>query len=299
MRNHLNNKDNLSSPARRHFLHVLSAIASAAAVAPALSTSASAQAVPASPTPVTARSNPGCFLKGTHILTPQGLKHVESLSIGDYVITERGEAMPIRWIGHQMFRRGTSSRWPDSFHPICVARSALADNVPHAQLYLSPFHALFIDGVLIQVAPLVNGTSIIPAVPEGMKDIEYFNIELATHEVILAEGAPVETHLNTNGREHFANFVEYERLYGRETGPTVPYAPVYGYCGGRAHLTALLRLGISRLVDVRDPIQKAYDRIAARGIDLSLRPDWRAAAFGPSLKSQVPANLAGYPASLV
>ena len=42
--------------------------------------------------------------------------------------------------------------------------------------------------------------------------------------MILAEGAPVETYLNTNGREHLANFVEYERLYGRETGPTVPYA---------------------------------------------------------------------------
>ena len=146
-----------------------------------------------------------------------------------------------------------------------MARSALADNVPHAHLYLSPLHALFIDGVLIQVAPLVNGTSIIPAASEGMKDIEYFQIELATHEVILAEGAPVETYLNTNGREHFTNFVEYERLYGRETGPTVPYAPVYGYSNARAHLKALLRLGISHVVDVRDPIQRTYDRIAARG----------------------------------
>jgi Hint domain len=157
----------------------------------------------------------------------------------------------------------------DSVHPICVARSALADNVPHAHLYLSPLHALFIDSVLIQVAPLVNGTSIFPAAPEGITDIEYFQIELATHEVILAEGAPVETHLNTNGREHFTNFVEYERLYLCETGPTVPYAPVYGCSNARAHLKALLRLGVSRVVDVRDPIQRAYDRIAARGIDLT------------------------------
>jgi hypothetical protein len=141
--------------------------------------------------------------------------------------------------------------------------------VPHADLFLSPLHALFIDGVFIQVAPLVNGTSIIPAVPGGMKDIEYFSIELATHEVILAEGAHVETHLNTNGREHFTNFVEYERLYGREIGPTVPYAPVYGYSDARAHLKALVRLGISHVVDVRDPIQRVYDRIAARGINLT------------------------------
>ena len=269
MRDHLNNEDNLSSPARRHFLHVMSAIAGAAAVVPALSKSAQAQRIPGGGGGGGGRS-PGCFLRGTHILTSHGLKRVESLSIGDHVMTARGEAMPIRWIGRQIFRRGTSSRWPDSVHPIRVARSALADNVPHAHLYLSPLHALLIDGVLIQVAPLVNGTSITPAVPEGMKDIEYFHIELAAHEVILAEGAPAETYLNTNGREHFTNFVEYERLYGRETGPTVPYAPVYGYSGAQAHLKALVRLGISRVVDVRDPIQKAYDRIAVRGTKLAL-----------------------------
>jgi hypothetical protein len=270
MRDHLTT-DNLSSPARRHFLYVVGAVASVAA-APALSTLASAQSSPSalSPNvPVRPSRNAGCLLKGTHVLTRHGLKCVETLSIGDHVMTARGETMPIRWIGRQVFRRGTASRWPDSFHPICVARSALADNVPHEHLYISPLHALLIDGVLIQAGPLVNGTSIVPAVPEGMKDIEYFSIELATHEVVLAEGAPVETYLNTNGREHFTNFVEYERLYGRETGPTVPFAPVYGYSNARAHLKALLRLGISHVVDVRDPIQRAYDRIAARGTNLA------------------------------
>ena len=112
-------------------------------------------------------------------------------------MTSRGEVKPIKWIGRQHFTQGPSSRWPDSVHPIRVARSALADNVPHADLYLSPMHALFIDGVLIVVKDLVNGTSITRAVPEGMRDIEYFHIELETHEVILAEGAPVETLLDT------------------------------------------------------------------------------------------------------
>ena len=112
---------------------------------------------------------------------------------------------------------------------------------------------------------LVNGTSIARAVPESMREIAYFHIELETHEVILAEGAPVETLLVTNGRERFTNFVEYERLYGPEMGRAIaPYAPVLGYHGGRSHLNALLRLGASQVVDVRDPIQIAYDRIAAR-----------------------------------
>jgi hypothetical protein len=152
-----------------------------------------------------------------------------------------------------------------------VSRSALADNVPQADLYLSPGHCLFVDGVLIPVEHLVNGTSIAYAVPEGMTDIEYFHIELETHDVMLAEGAPVETLLVKQGREHFTNFVEYERLYGR--GPTVamvPCAPVLDYPGGRAHLKALLRLGVSRVVDVRDPVQIAYDRIAARSTEVVL-----------------------------
>jgi hypothetical protein len=71
---------------------------------------------------------------------------------------------------------------------------------------------VLIDDVLIEVKDLVNGISITRAVPEGTRDIEYFHIEIETHEVILAEGAPVETLLLTSGREHSSNFVEYERL---------------------------------------------------------------------------------------
>jgi len=126
-------------------------------------------------------------------------------------------------------------------------------------------HALLIDEVLIEAKDLVNGISIARARPEGMRDIDYFHIELETHEVILAEGAPIETLLVTNGRESFSNFVEYDRLCGPGVGAAmVPYAPMLGYSRSRAHLLALLRLGMSQVVDVRDPIQVAYDRIAAR-----------------------------------
>jgi hypothetical protein len=204
------------------------------------------------------------MLKGTRVLTPRGARRVEDLRIGDGLVTTRGEK-PIKWIGRQHFNRGRSARWPDSVHPIRVSRSALADNVPHTDLYLSPMHALLIDDVLIEAKDLVNGASITRAVPEGMRDIDYFHVELETHEVILAEGAPVETLLLTEGRENFSNFVEYERLYASDNGlAMVPYAPVLGYSRARAHLQALLRLGVSQVVDVRDPIQVAYDRIATR-----------------------------------
>ena len=260
--------------ARRHFFQVVSALAGAA-VLTAVSGQAQAQYKGNSNGNSNANGHGGgrCMLLGTRVLTSRGAERIENLSIGDCVTTSRGEAKPIKWIGRRRFAQGPTSQWPGSVHPVRVARSALADNVPHTDLYLSPMHALFIDGVLIPVKDLVNGTSIAQAIPEGMTDIEYFHIELETHEVILAEGAPVETLLVTDeyGRENFSNFVEYERRYGRDAGPVmVPYAPVVGYFGGRDHLKALLRLGVSPVVDVRDHIQVAYDRIAARATSLCL-----------------------------
>lgn len=207
------------------------------------------------------------MLRGTRILTARGSERIEDLSIGDCVINSRGEAKPIKWIGRRRFTQGPTAQWPDSVHPVRVARSALADNVPHTDLYLSPMHALFVDGVLIPVKDLVNGASIAYAVPEGTADIEYFHIELEIHEVILAEGAPVETLLVTDelGREHFSNFAEYQRRYGQDSASgMIPFAPVVGYLRARDHLKALLRLGVSTVVDVRDPIQVAYDRLAER-----------------------------------
>src|SRR5690242_9216201 len=51
-----------------------------------------------------------CMLRGTRILTSRGAERVESLSVGDIVVTARGEARPIKWIGRQHFTQGLSSR---------------------------------------------------------------------------------------------------------------------------------------------------------------------------------------------
>jgi hypothetical protein len=44
------------------------------------------------------------------------------------------------------------------------------------------------------------------------------------------------------------------------------FAPICRYNGVRAEVRGLLRLAASHFVDVRDPIQIAYDRIAARAM---------------------------------
>ena len=204
-----------------------------------------------------------CFLIGTRISTPRGEVPVEELTIGDLVDTLNG-SLPVKWIGRRRFKKVAPSSWHSSVAPIRVARFALHDQYPHRDLYLSPGHSLFVDGCLIPVKHLVNDRSVVRAEMGDREVIEYFHIELETHEVIFAEGAPAETLLVTDGREGFANFVEYERLYGSEEQPAMkPFAPIFSY-GGRAELEGLLRLALSPIVDVRDPVQRARYRIAAR-----------------------------------
>jgi len=210
-------------------------------------------------------ASPICFLRGTRILTSKGEICVENLRIGDRVETLRGNPLPIRWIGRQLFKKASDSRWHESVLPVRISRFALDDRAPHTDLYLSPGHQLYLDCVLIPVKFLVNGASIVQALPDGMDEIEYFHVELERHEVIFAEGAAAETLLATNGREHFSNFIEYERLYGIDSGAAMlPYAPLVGYNGGRSELKALLRRVASPIIDIRDPIQVAYDRIVTR-----------------------------------
>ena len=106
--------------------------------------------------------------------------------------------------------------------PIRVARHALDERTPHSDLYLSPGHALFIDGVLIRAKELVNGISIVPVLPKDRETIEYFHIVLDSHDVILAEGAPAETFLlQERNHEDFTNFAEFARLY--------PFASQHGH----------------------------------------------------------------------
>jgi hypothetical protein len=209
-----------------------------------------------------------CFLRGTNVLTTKGEICVERISVGDLVNTVSGECLPVKWVGRQRFKKASRSNWPTNFLPVRIQRFALDNNTPHKDLYVSPGHALFIGGALIPAGYLINGSSVVQAVPDGMDAIEYFHIELETHEVIFAEGMPAETLLVKDGREIFDNFIEYERLYGDDVRSTMsPFAPIAAYNGGRSRLKALLRRLASPIIDIRDPVQVAYDTIAARPME--------------------------------
>ncbi len=108
--------------------------------------------------------NPPCFCEGTRILTRQGEIAVEDLRVGDLVITHPAGMRPICWLGQFGVSLARHPR-PEQAAPIRIRRNAMAAGVPKRDLLVSPDHAVFLDGALIQAQALLNGASVTQEFP--------------------------------------------------------------------------------------------------------------------------------------
>jgi hypothetical protein len=204
-----------------------------------------------------------CLLRGTEILTDGGPVAIESLEIGTLVMTESGVLKPIVGIGRIDYSKAANASWDANVAPILVTQSAISAGVPERDLYLSANHSIWIDGYLIPVRHLVNGSSIVQ-LPTEVDIIQYYHLEFAQHEVMYAEGMAVES-LQVADAETYRIFTEFRRDEGASPAAAmVPYGPVLGYAGGWREAEALARLAVYPWIDVRDRIQIVYDRLAAR-----------------------------------
>jgi hypothetical protein len=147
-----------------------------------------------------------CYQAGTHILTPRGEIAVEDLREGDLVTTFSGRGpihKPITWIG-QMRESLDGHPEAEKAAPVRIRAGAVAENVPHRDLLVSPDHAICLDGVLIPAKELVNGVTITQELDFG--EVHYFHIELEQHDILLAEGLTAESYLDTGNRDAFAAY---------------------------------------------------------------------------------------------
>ena len=160
-----------------------------------------------------------------------------SSKIGDEVMTMSGAARPIKWIGRRSYG-GRFVMGRKDILPICIKAGALDDNVPRRDLWISPHHAMYLDGVLIEAKDLVNGVSIVQA--ERVEKVEYFHIELETHDVIIAEGALSESFIDDDSRGMFHNAHEYGALYpdARAAAGAILRAAARGRLRGRGGAAA-------------------------------------------------------------
>lgn len=214
---------------RRHLFKAAALVAGAAAALPAR-----------------AQSGPGggkrpdpwkdkCFLRGTRIRTARGYRRIETLAVGDRLPTRFGGFAEIKRISSHL---GTTL--------VRVKPSAIADNVPAAELCLTESHAIFTDGALVPIGDLVNDVTIVAERAAGSGSFEFFHIELEGHDVIEAEGMACET----------------------LRPPTMkPCAPMLTFGGGRGQLASHLRSAMAPMLDRRRPLDIMRDRLAERGLE--------------------------------
>jgi hypothetical protein len=109
---------------------------------------------------------------------------------------------PIKWVGRRRIDVTAHPR-RERVAPIRIEASAFADGVPHRDLLVSPDHAILTDGILICARQLVNGTTI--RQETGCRSVEYFHVELDSHDILLAEGLAAESYLDTGNRSFFSS----------------------------------------------------------------------------------------------
>lgn len=142
-----------------------------------------------------------CFTKGTEIATPTGARLIETLNIGDLVITHDNGLKPIKWIGKKKI---TGARQYAFAHlrPVKIKKDALGPNTPQKDIWLSPQHRVHHKShqsamqygrneVLIPAKGMINDTTIMT--DNSLKTITYIHILFERHELVFADGLACES----------------------------------------------------------------------------------------------------------
>jgi hypothetical protein len=133
------------------------------------------------------------------------------------VTTHRGTARRIVWVGTGKVLATQGQR--NAATPVIMRKGALAVNVPHRDLRVTKGHSFYIDNVLIPVEFLVNHRSIIW--DDQSQEVTIYHVELETHDVLVANGAPAESYRDDGNRWLFRNANS-----GWGQPPQAPCAPV-------------------------------------------------------------------------
>lgn len=189
----------------------------------------------------------GCFARGTQILTSDGYCPIESLRVGDEVSARFAGFALISEIESFTISHA-AGEWSGATRPVRVKRGALGDNLPTVDLCMTASHAIYVDGVLVPIGDLVNGTSIVFESAKDHDSIDFFHIGLAQHDVLDAAGAPCES-LRRPSAE--------------------PCVMLIGFCGGHSELRSRLRSAASPVIDRRQPIDIIRDTLEERSLQLA------------------------------
>jgi hypothetical protein len=152
-----------------------------------------------------------CYAKGTLILTKRGFVPIEDIKEGNMVVT-KGKITDNKTVRTDAKLKLTPVVWVSKFkvkclnsnsRPICITKHALGQTYPFKDLYVSPNHAILINGKMRIAKHIVNGTTIFQ--DTTCDSVEYYHLECENHSAIIANGVLSETYLDVNNRNVFEN----------------------------------------------------------------------------------------------
>ncbi len=142
-----------------------------------------------------------CFVRGSLIDTSSGPKPIETLKVGDLVLTKDNGYKPISWIGSRSFSKDVLTE-SSKLYPVRIRQGALGDGLPEKDLYVSPQHRMLVKSKIVERVlgvrealvtakqlTVLDGIDIVT----DFDEVEYFHILFDQHEIVFAEGAETES----------------------------------------------------------------------------------------------------------
>lgn len=141
-----------------------------------------------------------CFTPGTRIATARGERRVETLKIGDRVITRDNGIQAILGIG-TLALDGYDLIHAPHLNPVLIQQGALGQGLPERDMLVSQNHrilvtndksTLFFEGSeVLVVAKHLTGLKGVDVV--GVSHTTYIQLIFETHEVVLSDGIWTES----------------------------------------------------------------------------------------------------------
>lgn len=142
-----------------------------------------------------------CFTPGTLIETDRGAVAVESIRVGDRVLTRDSGYRPVRWVGRRDLGKDELFHMQDLV-PIRISQGAFGPDMPSRDMLVSPRHRILMTG---RRAELISGEteSLASALHlvgmAGIKrardvvDVSYVHIMFDQHEIVRSDGLWTES----------------------------------------------------------------------------------------------------------
>ena len=142
-----------------------------------------------------------CFANGTHFQGRETMVLVENLKAGDQLYTADHGLQAVKWVFSKTWSAAQIQQAPQ-LAPIVISMGALGKGYPSQDLRVSQQHRILVRGpiaermfgtkeVLIAAIHLLKLDGV--RIEQVKEPITYFHIMFEQHEIVFAEGLPVES----------------------------------------------------------------------------------------------------------